>query len=161
MRSKNTTRATFISTRSTGWAVAGAIILTVSGVAQAKADDADARTCNNATLNGLYAFHASGFNIVGGAAQPKAIVELIQFNGDGTITGEPATVSINGNIFRSPPSAAGAGGTYAVTPGCIGSLAFPTGPTFDFYIGFREATLYMIQTNPNTVFQGTAERLSR
>src|SRR5260221_12608983 len=112
MRSKNPTRAAFISTRSTAWAVAGAIILTVSGVAQAKADDADARDCNNATLSGLYAFHASGFNIVGGAAQPKAIVELIQFNGDGTLTGGPpksslsATVSINGNIFLTSPTPA-------------------------------------------------------
>jgi len=129
------------------------------GLAQAKDDDAEAKTCNNATLNGLYAFHASGFNIVvGGPAQPKAIVELIHFNGDGTLVVPAATVSINGVVTRSPPG----GGSYVVTAGCIGSLAFgPPGPTFDFFIGLKESELYMIQTNQGTVLQGTAERVSR
>jgi len=40
--------------------------------------------CRDATLNGLYVFTARGFNIVGGIPQPKAIVELIRFNGDDT-----------------------------------------------------------------------------
>ena len=130
MRPKNTTRAAFTLMRSAAWALAGTMILGMSSIAQAKDDDADAKTCSTAKLNGLYVFHASGFNIVGSAAQPKAIVEVMRFDGDGKLTaGSPnavvsATVSINGNVFRSPPSTVGAGGTYAVAAGCIGSLTF-------------------------------------
>ena len=42
---------------------------------------------------------------------------------------------------------------------CVGSLAFLTGPTFDFFVS-QKSELQMIQTNPNTVFQGVAERVS-
>lgn len=153
---KNTTRAAFVRVRSAASMIAIGIILIGPGVAQAS----DNEECSNATLNGSYAFHASGFNIVAGVAQPKAIVEIIQFNGDGTLSVPAATVSINGVVGRSPP---GGTGTYVVTPGCVGSLAFgPPGPTFDFSIGFRQSQLYMIQTGPGSpVFEGTAERLSR
>ena len=36
-----------------------------------------------------------------GVAQPKAIVEGIDFNGDGTLTSPFSTVSINGVILRT------------------------------------------------------------
>jgi hypothetical protein len=99
-----------------------------------------------------------GFNIVAGVAQPKAIVELIQFNGDGTLTSPGATVSINGVVTRSPP---GGTGSCTITEDCAGSLAFgPPGPTFDLFVGLKDSELYMIQTNNGTVFQGTAERVS-
>jgi hypothetical protein len=32
------------------------------------------------------AFNGSGYNIVAGVAVPKAVVEFIRFNGDGTLT---------------------------------------------------------------------------
>jgi hypothetical protein len=41
----------------------------------------------------------------------------------------------------------------------VGSLAFLTGPTFDFFVS-QKSELQMVQTNPNTVFQGVAERVS-
>ena len=63
--------------------VAAAMVLAVSGVARAHDDDDDRKACRNSTLDGLYVFTASGFNIVAGVAQPKAIVELIDFHGDG------------------------------------------------------------------------------
>jgi hypothetical protein len=128
------------------------------GVAEATDNDHGALECGVATLEGLYVFHASGFNIVAGVAQPKTIVELIQFNGDGNLFSPAATVSINGVIGRS----SGSIGRYVVTPGCTGSLAFDHGATFDLFIGFRETELYLIQTGPGSpVFGGTAERLSR
>ena len=40
---------------------------------------------------GLYVFTASGFNIVGGVAQPKVIVESIRFDGHGNLTVPAAT----------------------------------------------------------------------
>jgi hypothetical protein len=143
--------------------IAALMMLAASGVAQAKDDDDDVKSCSVATLHGLYVFHASGFNIVAGVAQPKAIVELIQFNGDGSIVGGKVTVSLNGTILRSPP---GGTGTYNVASDCTGTIAFSDGganPKFDLFIGAKPSQLYMIQTGQtfNTaVFAGTAERVS-
>src|SRR6266496_5892022 len=58
----------------------------------ARADDTG-QTCGLETLHGSYVFTAHGFNIVNGVAQPKAIVEGIDFNGDGTLSVPFATVS--------------------------------------------------------------------
>lgn len=141
--------------------LAAAMTLAVSGVARAQDDDEDA--CSNATLRGLYAFTASGFNIVGSGAQPKAIIELIRFKGDGSLTNPWTTVSINGNPIIQhphPPDSPGTG-TYSVRADCTGTLQFDTGPAYDIFVGFGGSEIQMIQTNPNTVFQGKAERVSR
>jgi hypothetical protein len=138
--------------------LAASIAFTVSGIVRADNDKDKGKGCSNSTLQGLYIFHAAEFNIVAGVAQPKAIVELIQFNGDGTLTSPGATVSINGVVTRSPP---GGTGSCTITEDCAGSLAFgPPGPTFDLFVGLKDSELYMIQTNNGTVFQGTAERVS-
>jgi hypothetical protein len=140
--------------------VAAAMALAVSGAAMANHTDDDRKGCSNSTLRGLYAFNASGYNIVGGVAQPKAIVELIRFNGDGTLTVPAATVSIFGVVTRSP---ADGPGSYTVGEDCTGSLAFgPPGPTFDLFVSTRGSQIYLIQTGPGLpVMQGTAERLPR
>jgi hypothetical protein len=142
--------------------LAVAIGLAVSAVAHANNDDDERKGCSDSTLQGLYAFAGSGFNIVGGVAQPKAIVELIRFDGDGTLTVPAATVSINGSITRSPP---GGTGTYNVLANCTGTIQFGTSPmtapAFDLFVDFKDSEIQMIQTNPNTVFRGTAERVSR
>ena len=133
--------------------------LATSGVTRAKENDDDEKACSVSTLRGLYIFDASGFNIVGGIAQPKAIVELIRFHGDGTLTVPAATVSVNGTVTRSPPNGPG---TYMIGPDCTGSLQFgPPEPTFDTFVEFKGSEVQMIQTNSNTVFRGTAERVSR
>jgi hypothetical protein len=142
--------------------LSAAIVFAFLGVAQAKDKDDDGKGCRNSTLDGLYVFHATGFNVVGGIAQPKAIVELIHFNGDGTLTTPAATVSINGIVTRSLPG----GGSYTIESDCTGSLAFGTvsqpGPTYDLFVGFKDSEFYMIQTGPGSpVFQGTVERVSR
>ena len=56
-----------------------AMVFGMSGLALAD----DGKACTVQTLRGSYLFAASGFNIVAGVAQPKAIVEGIDFNGDG------------------------------------------------------------------------------
>lgn len=127
----------------------------VTGVAQT--NDDGARECSVATLRGLYVFAASGYNIVGGAAQPKAILESIRFDGNGTLTVPSATVSLNGTILHFPPNGTG---TYTVAPDCTGTLAFGSGPTFDLVLSPRGVEFFMIQTNPNTVLQGNVVRLS-
>jgi|tagenome__1003787_1003787.scaffolds.fasta_scaffold20462382_2 hypothetical protein len=142
----------------TALVIFAAMMLTAPGSAQAKDNDNDTRECSVATLQGQYVFHASGFNILAGVAQPKAIVELIHFNGDGSLYSPAATVSINGVVGRS----SGSVGRYTVTSDCIGAVAFDHGPMFDLFVGFRQTELYLIQTGPGSpVFGGTAERLSR
>ena len=112
--------------------------------------------CGLGTLRGTYVFSASGFNIVAGVAQPKAIVEVLEFNGDGTLSVPFATVSVNGVIIRSAPSV----GTYTVADDCSGTVLF-NGPAFDIVVARNVETISMIQTNPNTVMQGTATRTGR
>ena len=51
-------------------------------------------------------------------------------------------------------------GTYTVEDDCTGTITF-NGPAFDAFISRDGDTISMIQTNPGTVFQGTAKRRSR
>jgi len=131
-----------------------AMVFGVSGLAQAGDGEHD---CGLKTLRGTYVFSASGFTIVGGVAQPKAIVEVIEFNGDGTLSVPAATRSVNGVVVRSLP---GGVGTYTIEDDCTGTIAFD-GPSFDIFVSANGDVISMIQTNPNNVFQGTATRSSR
>ncbi len=130
--------------------VAAALGLSCSGVALADND------CTLKTLRGSYVFTASGYNLVAGVPQPKTIIEIIDFNGDGTLTVPAATRSVNGVIARTP---SGGGGNYTVDTACKGTITFP-GITFDIFISPNGAKIWMIQTNADTVFQGIAARVS-
>ena len=131
-----------------------AMTFSTPGVARAQAASPG---CNLHTLRGSYIFNAHGWNIVGGVAVPKAIVEGIHFNGDGTLVSPFATVSINGTIIRS----SGGLGTYTVNADCTGTLSFTGGPSFDIFIERNDGRqLWMIQTGPGApVFEGTATRV--
>lgn len=155
--------------RRTGWTVAsacaaavvigGAQLVGTSGIGNGRGfplAEVERQACTEGTLRGSYVFSASGFNIVGGVPQPKAIVEVIVFNGDGTLDVPAATVSLNGVIVRSLHSV----GTYTVADDCSGTIAF-NGPTYDMFLSKDGDEISMIQTNPNTVFQGLATRTSR
>lgn len=144
--------------------VAGALAAGMWSIASAKSADMRAalqpqggRACRLKTLHGSYLFAASGFNIVGGVAQPKAIHEGIEFNGDGTLTVPSVTLSVNGNVSHPP----GAPGDYTVEADCRGTLVFSSGQTYDIVVALDGETVWMFQTNLNTVFQGTATRLER
>jgi hypothetical protein len=123
-----------------------------SGVGVASAQN----HCTLKSVRGTYVFTASGHNIVSGVPQPKAILEVIVLNGDGTLSVPAATTSINGFIVRSEGA-----GTYTVSSQCTGTISFAGGPSFDIFVSGGGKLLWMIQTNPNTVFQGTATRTSR
>jgi hypothetical protein len=133
-----------------------------SGTVQAQTSP---QTCGLQTLHGLYLFATHGWNVTNGAAVPKAIVEGIHFNGDGTLVSPFATVSINGAIIHSNAGV----GTYTVNPDCTGTLTFTPGPSFDIFVDPRGGKqLWMIQTGPaipglpptGPVFEGTAVRVS-
>src|SRR5512140_1320661 len=135
-------------------AAAAFLVVGVSGAALAAGDG---ERCGVETLRGKYVFSASGFMITAaGVVQPKAIVEVIDFNGDGTLAVPAATRSVNGAITRSLPSV----GTYTVADDCTGTIAFD-GPAFDIFLSPRGDRFWLIQTNPNNVFQGSARRTLR
>ena len=114
------------------------------------------QACGVQTLRGSYLFATHGWNIVGGVAQPKAIVEGIDFNGDGTLVSPFATLSINGTILHS----SGSLGTYTVNTDCTGTVSFTGGPSFDIFVEQNGKQLWMIQTGPGSpVFEGTATRV--
>lgn len=142
-----------------GSLIAVAMAVGLSGKTQAAPP---AKNCGVHTLRGSYIFNAHGWNIVGGVAVPKAIVEGIDFSGDGTLVVPFATVSINGTIIRASDS-----GFYTVEPDCTGTLTFSsTGTTFDLFVqpgGGKQ--VWMIQTGaavgpPTAVFEGTATKVS-
>ena len=142
--------------RTTRQVIMGVALSLVGLAGPAQANDDDGGGCSVATLHGLYVFAASGYNIVGGVAQPKAIVETIDFDGDGALTVPSATVSINGTIVHPPPGA----GTYTVAPDCVGTLTFSSGLTFDLFLAPSGREFFMIQTNPASVLEGKVVRVA-
>jgi hypothetical protein len=132
-----------------------AMALVTSGTARAALAP---QPCGVHALRGSYLFATHGWNIVGGVAQPKSIVEGIDFNGDGTLVSPFASVSINGTIIHS----SGSPGTYTVGADCTGTLTFTGGPTFDTFVELGGRKLWMNQTGPApAVFEGTAIQISR
>jgi hypothetical protein len=129
-----------------------AMALGTSTTARAAAD----AHCGVHTLRGSYLFATHGWNIVGGVPVPKAIVEGIDFNGDGTLVSPFATVSINGTILHS----SGSLGTYTVNTDCTGTLSFTGGASFDIFVEPNGKQLWMIQTGPMpAVFEGVVTRV--
>ena len=126
--------------------------------------------CKDSMLNGQYVFTASGFtrapnSLPGTPWAPKAILEVLQFNGDGSLS-TPAVTAANpfgdlGNILQ-PPSG-GAPGVYSINDDCTGTVQFSdaNGVKFNIYVEPPKGdTIWMIQTNPaNNVFQGSAKRV--
>ena len=136
----------------------GLAIAMTSGIAGVA--PAAGHKCTPAVLDGFYVFTGSGFTIVGGVAQPIAIVEQIRFNGDGTVDVPGGRVSVNGNVFTTVGS-----GTYTISPltpnrGCEGTLTFP-GVNLYMFIPPDARDIQLIRTDPNTVFQGTATMVSQ
>ena len=145
-----------------------AMVLGVSGVALADKDGENGEKCTLAMLNGLYVFAATGYTGLPvtstSPAVPKAIIELIRFNGDGSLDVPGATRSVNGTITQIP---AGGTGSYTVADlvppdgACRGTITFsPGGPHFDLFIAPKGERMWMIQTDTGNVFQGTATKVS-
>src|SRR5262245_33880873 len=146
--------------------VAFALMLCLPAISFA---DTTAR-CGVGILKGQYVFTASGFtrppgSLPGTPWVPKAIVEVLQFNGDGSVS-TPSVIVANpfgdtGNILQ--PSTGGATGEYTVNDDCTGTVRFfdAAGVTFNIVVDPPKAdTIWMIQVNPlQNVFQGSAKRI--
>lgn len=119
-------------------------------------DDLDTVACSARTLRGVFLFRASGHNIVNGAALPKALIETLVFDGRGNVSTPEISLSANGFIIQPPQ---GSPGIYTVDADCTGTLTFGDGIMFDLQINPNGKTVNMLQTNPNTVMQGAAEKV--
>jgi len=125
--------------------------------------------CSNDILQGRYVFNATGYtrNPASGPGTPwapKAILEVIQFNGDGTLT-TPSVTAANpfGDTGAIVQPGAGAPGSYVINDDCTGTVHFfdANNVTFKIYVDPpRGDTVWMIQINPaDNVFQGVANRV--
>jgi hypothetical protein len=139
------------------------------GIADLKQAQSAPSRCRLSDLDGLYIFAATGWGVAPGTTPvpdplpPKAIIEWIRFNGDGTLDSAGATRSLNGSVAQVP---AGSSGTYIVTDlnpsdgGCAGSIQFTNGPMFDVFFAPSAAVISLIQADQHNVFQGTATKIS-
>jgi len=93
---------------------------------------ADGQVCSVHMLRGLYLWTFDGYQNVGGNLVPKAVMQGLQFNGDGTTFNTFGTVNIGGFIIID---ATGGVGTYTVNPDCTGTLTITNGPSFNIYVG--------------------------
>jgi hypothetical protein len=94
--------------------------------------EVDARGCSVGMLRGLYLWTWDGYQNVGGNLVPKAIMQGLRFNGDGTTFNPFGTVNIGGFIIID---ATGGVGTYTVAADCTGTLSITDGPSFNIYVG--------------------------
>jgi len=113
-----------------------------SGTARAAAD---AHVCSVGMLRGLYLWTFDGYQNFSGNPVPKALLQGLQFNGNGTVTVPFGTANIGGTIVIDT---GGAVGTYTVAADCTGTLLFGGlgGPSLNMYIGPGAQQLWITQT---------------
>jgi hypothetical protein len=144
----------------TGFALGlAAVSMALLGAPASAHDSGQKRECSVEMLRGLYLFKGSGFQPINGAAIPKAIIETIRFNGDGTLLAETVTVTILGQSphVAKPASA----GHYTVEPDCTATITFDDGPAFNGFVA-SPLQVSLIQTGPApAVLQGDARFVSR
>jgi hypothetical protein len=138
-----------------GSLVAAAMAFGMSGTAQSAAD---AQVCSVGTLRGSYVWTWDGYAPFGGNLVPKAIMQGIRFNGDGTTINTFGTVNIGGTIIFD---STGDVGPYTVAANCTGTLSITDGPTFNMYVGPGAQQLWITQIagGPGGLGVGTATRL--
>ena len=136
--------------------LAGAMALGTSATAQSAPD---AQVCSVGMLRGSYVWTWDGYANFGEKLIPKAIMQGIRFNGDGTTINTFGTVNIGGTIIID---ATGGSGTYTVAADCTGTLSLTAGPSFNMYVGPSAQQLWITQTVGGVVTGlgvGTATRL--
>lgn len=141
--------------------VIGALATVVALGAAAAHAAPSALACTTKTLTGTYVFYADGWTAPSGAWVPKAVLEQMRFNGDGTIdvlAGTIANRAGDGQVIELPP---GITGTYALSAGCTGKIQFGNAPNFDIVVAPGGHAGHFIQTDAWNVQQGTLQRIGR
>jgi hypothetical protein len=118
-----------------------ALALSTSSPARAAADS---QACSAHRLQGLYLWTFDGYTRLNGNLLPKAVMQGLQFNGDGTTYNPFGTVNIGGTITID---ATGGVGTYTIAADCTGTLSIVNGPSFNIYVGPGGKQLWTTQTN--------------
>jgi len=95
---------------------------------------ASERVCSVGMLRGLYLWSFNAYENFDGNFVPVAVMQGLQFNGDGTTFNPFGTMNIGGTFVFD---AAGASGTYIVAADCPNTLSPAPGiaPTFNIYVG--------------------------
>jgi hypothetical protein len=126
----------------------------------ATAGPAPAQVCSVGMLRGLYLWTFDAYENLGGNFVPVAVMQGLQFNGDGTTYNAFGTVNIGGTIVFD---VTGAPGIYTVAPDCTGTLSITGGPNFNIYVGPGAQQVWTIQSSPDPlapgVSRGTAVRI--
>ena len=119
----------------------------------------DARVCSVGMLRGLYLWTFDGYTDLGGGLLPKAVMQGLRFNGDGTTFNTFGTVNIGGTIIID---ATGGVGTYTVAADCTGTLSITDGPSFNIYVGpgAQQVWTTQIAGGVTGLGVGTATRVS-
>jgi hypothetical protein len=138
--------------------VASALALCACGAAVAQGTSAS-KSCSLATLLGTYVFAASGHTVAAGVWVPKAIIEVLRFNGDGTLSALAVTVANRTGDGVVEPVPPGGTGEYKLFPDCTGTLDFERGPSFNIVVAPKGEEGWMIQMNRNNVFRGSLSRI--
>ena len=102
--------------------------------------------CSVQTLHGLYVWTFDGYENFGGNFVPKAVMQGLRFNGDGTTFNPFGTVNIGGTIIID---ATGGVGTYTVAADCTGTLSITGAPTFNICVGPGAQQVWTLETSPN------------
>ena len=120
---------------------------------------ADVQVCSVGTLRGTYVWTWDGYANFGGNLVPKAVMQGLRFNGDGTTYNPFGTVNIGGTIIID---ATGGVGTYTLAPDCTGTLSITDGPSFNMYVGPGAQQIWITQivgAGATGLGVGTATRL--
>ena len=125
---------------------------------------ADGQACSVHMLRGLYLWTFDGYANLGGNLVPKAVMQGLRFNGDGTTFNPFGTVNIGGTFIFD---VTGGPGTYTVAADCTGTLTPGPGisPTFNIYVGPGAQQVWTVEvSSPNPpagigVSVGTAVRV--
>jgi hypothetical protein len=143
-------------------AALGALCLSAPLVAMAGGEP-----CRVKSLKGLYVFSATGYTRANLDSPwvPKAIVEFLDLNGDGTLTTPWVTIA---NPFGNTGlivDRVGNPGVYSVDDNCTGKIEFADGNVFRIFATPRGDEFQMIQTvglgGSLNVFQGNVKRVSK
>ena len=121
--------------------------------------EAGGQVCSVDMLRSLYLWTFDGYANFGGNLVPKAVMQGIRFNGDGTTINPFGTVNVGGTTIID---ATGGVGTYTVAADCTGTLSITNGPSFNMYVGPGAKQLWITQVvgaGATGLGVGTATRL--
>ena len=127
--------------------------ITLGIPATARAAAEGRRVCSVGMLKGVYLASFNAYTNFGGNFVPTAVLQGLQFNGDGTTLNTFGTVNIGGTIVFD---VTGAVGSYTVAPDCTGTLSVTGGPNFNIYVGPGAQKVWTIQSSPTPASTGVS-----